>query len=68
MKELQLRLTINELNLILEALGTQPYLRVYELIDQIQDQAKEQLNGQARKVGPGQVSEKETGTAEVQAN
>ena len=68
MKELQLKLTINELNLILEALGTQPYLRVYELIEQIQEQAKAQLNGQARKIGLGQAGEMEAGTADVQAH
>ena len=45
MKELNIKLTINELNLILESLGNLPYIRVYELINQIQNQAKEQLNG-----------------------
>lgn len=47
MKEVKLALTINELNLILEALGNQPYIRVYELIDKLQDQARAQLNGSA---------------------
>ena len=51
MKQLNLKLGINEVNLILEALGTQPYLRVYELIEQIQIQAKEQMNGAAPKLG-----------------
>jgi hypothetical protein len=45
MKELNITLTINELNLILESLGHQSYIKVYELIDKIQNQAKVQLNG-----------------------
>jgi len=45
MKELNLKLTINELNLVLEALGHRSYIKVYELIDKIQEQAKAQLNG-----------------------
>jgi hypothetical protein len=51
MKELNLKLNINEVNLILESLGTQPYLRVFELIDRIQTQAKEQMNGPMPKPG-----------------
>lgn len=47
MKELNIKLTIKELNLILEALGTQSYIRVYQLIDEIQNQAQEQLKGSA---------------------
>lgn len=47
MKEVNLTLTINELNLVLEALGNQPYIRVYELIGKLQDQARAQLNGSA---------------------
>jgi hypothetical protein len=45
-KTLQLELTINETNLILEALGQQPFKLVYELIHKIQRQAQEQLGGQ----------------------
>lgn len=70
MKELNLKLGINDVNMILEALGTQPYLRVYELIEQIQVQAKEQLNGSAPKLGtaadPGQAEMKRM--AETQVN
>lgn len=51
MKELNVKLTINELNLILEALGHQSYIKVYELIDNIQNQAKAQLNGGAQAIG-----------------
>lgn len=51
MKELNIKLTINELNLILEALGHQSYIKVFELIDNLQNQAKAQLNGAASSIG-----------------
>ena len=51
MKELNIKLSINELNLILEALGHQSYIKVFELIDNLQNQAKAQLNGSASSVG-----------------
>ena len=51
MQELSIKLSITEVNLILEALGHQPYIRVYELVDHIQNQAKEQLNGAASHLG-----------------
>lgn len=38
-----LDLTINEVNLILQALGNAPYVQVFELVQKIQEQAKEQL-------------------------
>ena len=41
--KLQLRFTIDEVNLILEALGQMPFSRVYELIGKIQEQARQQL-------------------------
>jgi hypothetical protein len=60
MKELHLKLGIGQVNLILEALGTQPYLRVYELIEQIQMQAKEQMNGAGPKLAmPGDAGQTE---------
>ena len=70
MKELNLKLGIKEVNLILEALGTQPYLRVYELIEQIHTQAKEQMNGSAPKLGmPGDPDKAEMKpVAETQVN
>lgn len=43
MEELNLKLTITEVNTVLEAMGQLPYLRVYELITKIQMQAQEQL-------------------------
>ena len=47
MKKLSIKLSVNELNIVLESLGNLPDVRVYELINQLQVQAKEQLNGSA---------------------
>ncbi len=47
MKELNLRLTIDEANLVLEGLGNLPFARVYSLVAKIQGQASRQLNGEA---------------------
>lgn len=46
MKELNLRLTIDETNLVLEGLGNLPFARVYSLVAKIQGQASRQLNGE----------------------
>jgi hypothetical protein len=43
MKTIQLELTIEETNLILEALGQMPFARVFALIGRIQDNARQQL-------------------------
>lgn len=43
MKKIHLDLTIEETNLVLEALGQMPFARVYNLIGQIQESAKAQL-------------------------
>ena len=42
-KPLQLSLTVAEINQILEALGQQPYARVFQLIGRIQQQAAAQF-------------------------
>ena len=69
MKDLNLKLTINELNLILEALGHRSYIKVYELIDKIQSQAKSQLNGSAASVGLNQEDNyKEKPSTELAVN
>ena len=55
MTDLQLRLSIDELNLILEGVGNLPFARVYALVGKIQSQAAEQL--QAAQAGSaGQVA------------
>lgn len=43
MKTLTLQLTIDDANLILEALGNQPYVKVFSLITKFQAQASQQL-------------------------
>jgi hypothetical protein len=45
MKEIQLTLTVEEVNKILNALGNLPYIQVFEMISKIQTQADHQLNG-----------------------
>ena len=42
-KTLNIELTVDQANLILEALGRMPYIRVYQLIQQIQEQSAAQL-------------------------
>lgn len=39
MNNIQLNLTLEEINTMLEALGEMPYIRVYQLIAKIQQQA-----------------------------
>ena len=46
MNEIRLTVTIDEANLILEALGQLPFAKVYALVGKIQEQASRQLNGQ----------------------
>lgn len=45
MKEIQLTLSVDDTNKILSALGSLPYVQVFELIAKIQVQADHQLNG-----------------------
>jgi hypothetical protein len=44
MKEINLQITIDEANLILEALGNLPFIKVYDLIGKLQQQAGQQLS------------------------
>jgi hypothetical protein len=43
MKELKLTLTLDEANLVLQALGQLPYVQVHELVRKIQMQSEPQL-------------------------
>ena len=52
MKEINLQLTIEEANLVLEALGNLPFARVYALIGKIQEQAGQQLRVAENQPGP----------------
>lgn len=59
MKEINLTLTIDEVNQILEGLGAQPFSKVFLLIGKIQAAAAAQLNGQAEE--PEQNMEEKNG-------
>jgi hypothetical protein len=50
---IELKLTIEEVNQILAALGTQPYQDVYALVNNIQQQAQSQLQNDSD--GPNQA-------------
>lgn len=43
MQDIQIMLTLAEINQILSALGTQPYKDVFQLVKKIQQQAQTQL-------------------------
>ncbi len=43
MKNLRLNLSVNETNLILEGLGQMPYARVFDLVENLQKQAAQEL-------------------------
>jgi hypothetical protein len=45
MKEILLKVTIDEANLMLEGLGNLPFVKVYALIGKIQEQAGQQVQG-----------------------
>jgi hypothetical protein len=46
MKPIKLELSIDDTNLILEALGQLPFARVFAVIGRIQEQARPQLQAQ----------------------
>jgi hypothetical protein len=46
MQEIQLQLTLAEVNQILEALGERSYKEVFQLVTKIQTQASAQLNAE----------------------
>ncbi len=57
MPDLQLQLSIDELNLVLEGVGNLPFARVYALVAKIQAQAAEQIKAaQADHAKPGPAS------------
>ena len=55
MNEIHLTLSLEEVNSVLNALGTQPYAQVHALIAKIQTQGSTQI--QAAQNGQGEVSE-----------
>ena len=54
MKQLSLKLTLDEVNQVLEALGQQPYVKVHGLIEKIQQQ------------GTGQLREEQSQAADIE--
>ena len=44
MKDINLQITVDEANLLMEALGNLPFVKVYVLIGKLQEQAGHQLN------------------------
>lgn len=44
MQEINLTLTVDEINVILESLGNMPFAKVHTIISKIQQQAAGQLN------------------------
>ncbi len=57
MKNIELELTLEDANLILEGLGQLPFARVYTLIANIQEQARKQLNGQGTQHDEAEVAQ-----------
>ena len=56
MQEVQLQLTLAEVNQILDALGEKSYKQVYQLIIKIQQQAENQLQQNDRQATTSQES------------
>ena len=52
MQEIHLKLTIDDINLILEAAGALPFARVSGLIGKIQEQAAQQIKAEAADPAP----------------
>jgi hypothetical protein len=63
MKEINLQLTIEEANVILEALGNLPFVKVFALIGKIQAQAGQQLNTNG---APDQTDRAQAGAPSIQ--
>jgi len=52
-QEIQLTLTLDEINKTLAALGNLPYAQVFALIDKIRDQAEDQVKSNQKKLKVG---------------
>lgn len=52
-KQIELKLSVVEVNTILEAMGQLPFVKVYSLIEKIQQQAEQQLNDTGNHPQPG---------------
>jgi hypothetical protein len=58
MNTIKLELNIDEVNMVLEALGQLPFARVYALIGRIQEQAHAQIQAASAPAQPQQEAEK----------
>jgi len=59
MKELKLTLSLDEANLVLQALGQLPFVQVHELIGKIQMQSEPQLQNDNNNGSPKKEAKKE---------
>lgn len=59
MKEITLKISVEEANIMLEALGNLPFVKVYSLIGKIQEQAGQQIKTN------GQVAQTESATQTI---
>lgn len=57
MKEIVITVSLDEANLILEALGEMPFKKVYPLVSKIQEQASQQLSENGQKEPPQIIHE-----------
>jgi hypothetical protein len=58
MQEIQITVTLEEANLLLEALGQLPFVRVYQLIAKIQQQAQTQFRDEPSNPKSGEKDER----------
>jgi hypothetical protein len=58
MQQIDLKLSLDDVNTILEALGQMPYIRVYQLIAKLQQQAEPQVQGEPASLANGAVGKK----------
>ncbi len=58
-QEMTLKFTIEEANLILEGLGQMPFARVYTLINKLQMQAGQQINGASANGAAQEIAEEQ---------
>jgi hypothetical protein len=64
MQAINLKVTIEEANLVLEGLGNLPFARVFALIAKIQEQAGQQCNGNGRKTEAAEMEVEAVGAEE----
>jgi hypothetical protein len=63
MQEINLKLAVEDVNMILEGVGTLPFARVYTLVGKIQEQAAQQLRANLAAAPGPQDARGESGAA-----